>query len=124
MYFMIKHAHMGFAYLSITLFVLRGGLMLIDSPLLHSKIAKILPHIIDTLLLACAIALLVIGKWNPLQQPWILAKITGLILYVGLGTIALKRGKTKTIRSLALAASLVVVAYILMVAKTKLILPV
>jgi hypothetical protein len=34
---------------------------------------------------------------NPLDQPWLLAKIIGLLAYIGLGTVALKRGKTKAI---------------------------
>ena len=33
-YTILKHAHMGFAYLSILLFAARGALMLADSPLL------------------------------------------------------------------------------------------
>jgi len=53
----------------------------------------------------------------------LLAKITGLLAYVALGTIALKRGRTKQVRSIALLAALLVVGYIVLVAKTKLVLP-
>jgi uncharacterized membrane protein SirB2 len=123
-YQILKHAHMGMAYLTITLFALRGGLMLLDKQtLLASKALRILPHVIDTALLALGISLVVLGGWPLLQTPWLLAKIAGLLAYVALGTIALKRGRTRQIRSLALLAALLVVGYIVLVAKTKLVLP-
>ena len=123
-YQILKHAHMGMAYLTITLFALRGGLMLADKQhILASKLLRILPHVIDTALLALGITLVVAGGWPLLQTPWLLAKIAGLLAYVALGTIALKRGRTKQIRSIALLCALLVVAYIVLVAKTKLVLP-
>ncbi|WP_374555739.1 SirB2 family protein [Aquitalea pelogenes] len=123
-YQILKHAHMGMAYLTITLFALRGGLMLADKQqILASKLLRILPHVIDTALLALGITLVVVGAWPLLQTPWLLAKIAGLLAYVALGTIALKRGRTKQIRSIALLCALLVVAYIVLVAKTKLVLP-
>ncbi|WP_159874848.1 SirB2 family protein [Aquitalea denitrificans] len=123
-YQILKHAHMGMAYLTITLFALRGGLMLADKQqILASKLLRILPHVIDSALLVLGITLVVVGGWPLLQTPWLLAKIAGLLAYVALGTIALKRGRTKQIRSIALLAALLVVAYIVLVAKTKLVLP-
>jgi hypothetical protein len=65
-------------------------------------VLRILPHVIDTALLALGITLVVVGGWPLLQTPWLLAKIAGLLAYVALGTIALKRGRTKQIRSIAL----------------------
>ncbi|RMC94375.1 invasion protein [Aquitalea palustris] len=123
-YLIIKHAHMGLAYLTILLFAVRGGLMLAEQQrILALKPLRILPHVIDTLLLALGVTLVVMGGWPVLQSPWLLAKIGGLLLYVLLGTIALKRGRTKQIRSIALLAALLVVGYIVLVAKTKLALP-
>ncbi|MXR37726.1 SirB2 family protein [Craterilacuibacter sinensis] len=121
-YLMLKHAHAGFAYLTLLSFAIRAGLMLAGSPLLQSKLARILPHIIDTLLLACAVALVILGGW-PLSSPWIVAKIVALLGYIALGTIALKRGRTLQIRQAALIASFALLAYIFAVAKTKMIAP-
>ncbi|AUH52604.1 invasion protein [Chromobacterium sp. ATCC 53434] len=122
-YLIVKHAHMGFAYLSILLFAARGALMMGGrGHLLQNKPLRILPHVIDTLLLACAIALVVIGGWPVLQSPWLLAKIAGLVAYVILGTIAL-RGSTPRRRATAFIAALLTVIYIVLVAKTKLVLP-
>jgi len=123
-YLITKHAHMGMAYLTITLFILRGGLMLADKQsILAKKPLRILPHVIDTLLLTLGVTLVILGGWPILQTPWLLAKLTGLLAYIALGTIALKRGRTKQIRSIALLAALLVVGYMVLVAKTKLVLP-
>ncbi len=121
-YLIIKHAHMGFAYLTALSFALRGGLMLSGSPLLQHKLVRVLPHVVDTLLLACAAALVVLGNW-PLSSPWIVAKIAALIAYIVLGTVALKRGRTLASRQLALIGSFALLFYIFAVAKTKLVLP-
>ena len=123
-YLIVKHAHMGFAYLSILLFAARGGLMLSGKQhILALNPLRILPHVIDTLLLGCAIALVVMGGWPVLQSPWLLAKLAGLVLYIVLGTIALRRGKTKQTRLIAFICALATVLYILLVAKTKMVVP-
>ena len=53
-----------------------------------------MPHVVDTVLLASAIALAVMTHQYPLANRWVTAKVAGLLVYIGLGTIALKRGKT------------------------------
>jgi uncharacterized membrane protein SirB2 len=56
---------------------------------------------------------------DPLRQPWLIAKFTGLLVYILLGTIAIKRGKTMQIRLIALVAAVSAFAYIAGVAVTK-----
>ncbi|POZ61109.1 SirB2 family protein [Chromobacterium alticapitis] len=122
-YLIVKHAHMGFAFLSVLLFAARGALVLSGrGHLIQNKPLRILPHVIDTLLLGCAIALVVMGGWPILQSPWLMAKIAGLVAYVVLGSIAL-RGQTPRARLLAFIAALAVVGYIALVAVTKMALP-
>ena len=55
----------------------------------------------------------------PFAQSWLTAKVIALIVYIALGTIALKRGKTKAVRSGALLAAIVTFAYIVSVALTR-----
>ncbi len=93
--------------------------MLIDSPRLQAKWAKVVPHINDTVLLVTAIALAVLIGQSPHSHGWLAAKVFGLLLYIVLGTIALKRGRTKSIRTAAFVASLATVAYIVAVAVTR-----
>ncbi|MES2206826.1 MAG: SirB2 family protein [Pseudomonadota bacterium] len=118
-YIAIKHLHITLAALSGGFFLLRGLWMILDSSLLSRRWVKISPHIIDTFLLISAIALVVLSGQYPFVQSWLTAKVIGLIVYISLGIIALKRGKTKTIRVSAFIAALVVFAYIASVAIMK-----
>ncbi len=93
--------------------------MLQDSPMLARRWVRVAPHVVDTVLLASAIALAtMIGRY-PLVHGWLTAKVLGLIAYVVLGTVALKRGRTHGTRLAAFCGSLVVFAYIVAVAVTK-----
>ena len=111
-----KHIHLLTVALSLGLFTLRGIWMLLDSDKLQKRWVKIVPHIIDTLLLASAIGLMFQINQYPFSEGWLTAKLLGLIAYILLGTIALKRGKTKGIRVIALVAAFGVIAYIVGVA--------
>ncbi|AXF85788.1 hypothetical protein DTO96_101524 [Ephemeroptericola cinctiostellae] len=117
-YEVFKQAHKGMAYLSISLFILRGVLMSLDSERLHQRYWKILPHVIDALLLAFALSMLVLLWGNPFQYAWLSVKIVAVLVYIALGMLALK-GKTQRVRRLAFLTALLVVTYILMVAQTK-----
>ena len=117
-YLALKHLHITCALLTFLSFSLRGYWMLANSHLLQHKLVRILPHIIDTLLLGSAIALTVTIQQYPMQDTWLTAKLAALIVYILFGTIALKRGKTKQIRAFFLAMSLAVIGYIFWVART------
>lgn len=118
-YLAVKHLHMTFAALSGMLFLLRGVLMLQDSALLQQRWAKIVPHAIDTVLLASALVMVFWSAQYPFVEGWLTAKVLALIAYILLGTIALKRGKTKQVRLAAFLAALAVFAYIVKVALTR-----
>ena len=118
-YYSIKLIHLTSVVLSISGFVLRGYWMMIDSPLLKTKPAKVLPHIIDTLLLASALVMVYMSAQYPFVQSWLTLKVFALIAYIVLGTIALKRGKTRQIRIIAWILSVLVFAYIVLVALTR-----
>ena len=90
--------------------------MLLDSPRLNQRWVKIFPHVVDTGLLGSAIALATISGQYPLAQSWLSAKVIGLVAYILCGTMALKRGRTKTIRGVFFVVALVIFAYIVSVA--------
>lgn len=119
MYMALKHLHMTSAGLSIGLFVLRGIWMFADSPRLQSKFARIVPHVVDTVLLASAIGLMFVLHQYPFVHGWLTAKLFGLVLYIILGVIALKRGPTKTVRGLAFFAAVAVFVWIFMTARMR-----
>jgi uncharacterized membrane protein SirB2 len=118
-YIAIKHLHVTFAALSGIFFLLRGLLMLADSPLLLRRWIRMAPHVVDTALLASALALVFLSGQYPFVQAWLTAKLIALVAYIVLGSIALKRGKTKGVRAFALFAALATFAYIVAVALTR-----
>ncbi len=116
---MIKLIHVICVILSFTGFFIRGIWMLKTSPLLQRRWVKTTPHIIDTLLLASAVILAVQMRLSPFEQPWLLAKIIALALYIWLGMVALRFGRSKRTRMLAWLSGLVTIAYIASVAVSK-----
>ncbi|MFZ2296235.1 MAG: SirB2 family protein [Polaromonas sp.] len=118
-YLAIKHLHVTCAVLSGSFFLLRGIWMLGDSPMLQRRWVKVVPHVVDTLLLASALVLVFWSGQYPFVQTWLTAKVLALIAYIVLGTIALKRGKTKGVRTFAFFAALATFAYIVAVALTR-----
>lgn len=118
-YLALKHFHLTCAVLSGSLFLLRGIWMLRESSMLQRRWVRIAPHLIDTLLLASALAMVAWSAQYPFVQGWLTAKVLALIAYIVLGSIALKRGKTMAVRASAFAAALAVFAYIVLVAITK-----
>ncbi len=119
MYTFIKIIHMSFAMISILGFLVRGILKINESPLVQKKLVKVLPHVIDTVLLVSAIILVVMSGQYPWVAPWVGAKVLGLIVYIGLGVVVMRTAKTRQARIIAFALALVTAAYILMVASTK-----
>ncbi|MBY0475541.1 MAG: SirB2 family protein [Nitrosomonas sp.] len=118
-YALLKMVHVGSVILSFSLFFLRGIWLIQDSENLRQRWVKILPHINDTVLLVSAILLAIAIQQNPLEHAWLAAKIFGLLVYIGLGMVAMRFGKTRKTRIAAWVAALFVFAYIVLVALTK-----
>lgn len=119
----LKHAHAGLAYLSVTLFALRAALSYLKPALLQGTLLRIMPHVVDTGLLAAAITLAVWAGFSPFSQPWLAAKIVALIAYIVLGTLGLKRLQGSPLRGPVLLLALAMPLYIIAVAKTKMVWP-
>lgn len=100
-------------------FALRGYWMAVDNPLLQHRVAKVLPHVVDTLLLGSALALLFVLHLSPLTQPWLSAKIIALLLYIGLGMVALRFGQSNTTKVCACLLALLTAGYMVSVAYSK-----
>ena len=115
----LKLTHIGCAAISYALFVVRGIWMLRSSAMLHQAWVRIVPHIVDTILLASAIALAITTHQYPVATPWLSAKVIALVLYIALGMLALRLGKTRGIRITAWIAAQAVFGYIVAVALTR-----
>ena len=119
----LKFIHVICVATSYALFVVRGIWMMRGSALLQRRWVKVVPHVVDTVLLASAIALALMSHQYPLATGWLTAKVAGLLIYIGLGMIALKRGKTRGVRIAAWLAAQAVFFYIVAVAVTRRSLP-
>lgn len=117
-YPLVKQIHVLAVFLSFTLFFLRGLWMLADSPRLRHSWVRVTPHVVDTVLLGSAIALTLLLGQYPFETPWLTAKVAALAVYIGLGMVALKRGKTKRARTIAWVCAMLVFAYIVAVARS------
>ena len=122
-YTLVKYLHVSCAAVSYVGFFARGILMIRESPQLQARWVRIVPHVVDTTLLASALALVVMSKQYPFVEPWLTAKVVGLVVYIGLGMIALHRGKTKGARITTWIAAQLVFLYIVAVAATRSVVP-
>lgn len=117
-FLLLKSIHVSCAVVSYILFVLRGIWKRNGSPIMQQIWIKVLPHIVDTLLITSAVAMTFVINQYPFVNSWLTAKVFGLLLYITLGLIGLKYGRTKTIRFYAWIAAQVVFFYIVLVAAT------
>lgn len=120
---LLKLIHQASAMLSITGFMLRGGLMLAGSDLLRQRWIRTWPHIIDSALFLSGLWMAINLHTHPGNSAWLSAKLFALLLYIGLGFVALRLGRTRRIRMLALIGAIACFAYIVLVAVTRSTLP-
>lgn len=118
-YATLKVIHESAVTLSFAGFLARGVGMLKDAAWVTHRLAKTLPHVVDTVLIVSAIWLAWILRLSPSNAPWIGAKIAGLVVYIAIGMVALRFGRTKTIRAGAWVFAMLTFAYIVSVAITK-----
>ena len=118
-YVILKHLHITCVVLSGFGFSLRAWWMLHESPMLKARWVKIFPHVVDTVLLSSALIMAYLSAQYPFEQGWLTAKLFGLLTYIGCGTMALKRGKTRQMRIVFLTLAVISYVYIVSVALTR-----
>jgi uncharacterized membrane protein SirB2 len=135
----IKDLHLATVIISFVGFFLRGLLMLRGSPLYWPAavggpasvqtapakkgplffLVRVAPHVNDTLLLAAGVVLALRIHQYPLVHGWLTAKLVGLLIYIALGMVALRFGRSLRVRRNAWLAALLVYLYIVAVALTR-----
>lgn len=114
----LKTIHVSCVATSYSLFFLRGYWLLRGSSIMQRRWVKIVPHSVDSVLLASAIALAWQLGFSPLNSPWLAAKIVALLLYIGLGMVVFRFGKTSGVRLAAWLSAQLVFFYIAAAAVT------
>ncbi len=89
MYLELKAAHVFFVGFSLLLFLVRG-LALLQGRRKTGRLWRILPPMVDSLLLACGIGLVVLLGLDPLRSPWLAVKLGCVLAYIALGVGAFR----------------------------------
>lgn len=118
-YYWIRQLHIATVVFSIAFFALRYYWMLVRSQREKQRWVRILSVVNDTTLLGAGISLALISRQYPLVAPWLSAKLVGLLAYILLGTLALKRAKTRPVRIFTGLLALGSAGYIVSVALTR-----
>ena len=113
--------HVTLVLVSVGGFVLRVGWSFTDPEMLAKKPVRILPHVVDTLLLVSGV-LLALDLPDGILTGWLLAKLAALLGYIGFGVMALRGAGNR--RWLGIAGALLCVCYMAMVALSKSAIPV
>lgn len=120
----LKAVHVGCVIVSGGFFFVRGLWMIYRPALLKRAWVRVAPPVVDTALLLSAVAMMgIIGQY-PWTHAWLGAKVTAVVVYIGLGMVAITYGKSRRARIAAWLASLAVFGYIVSVALTHRPLPV
>jgi len=117
-YTLLKHLHVTCVVTTFLLFLVRGAWMIQGTLRHQGRWVRVVPHVIDTVLLASAIAMVILLGQYPGTAGWLTAKVIGLLLYIVFGTVALKRGRTLPLRIAAFTGALVTFGYVVSVALT------
>jgi uncharacterized membrane protein SirB2 len=116
-YAQIKQAHVGLVLSSGGLFALRGLALLAGGRWAMAAPVRYVSYGIDTALLTAALMLLVSLDLNPFTTPWLAVKLTLLVAYIVLGSLALKRARHEGARALAYLGALACFAFVYSVAR-------
>ncbi|HEX7341196.1 MAG TPA: SirB2 family protein [Rhodanobacteraceae bacterium] len=114
----ILYTHITCVVLSGSLFLTRGGMLLAGLQVANHKVVKRVSYLIDSMLLAAAIALTTIIHQYPFVDAWLTVKVVLLVVYIVLGVFALRRGRSRAVRAGCFVAALAVFLFIVSVAVT------
>lgn len=115
-YVQILLLHIGCVALSGSLFAVRGSMRIAGLSCANHWALRWTSYVVDSTLLGAAILLMIIVRQYPPQDGWLTTKVLLLIVYIGLGSLALKRARTRAARVSAFAAAILTFGYIVGVA--------
>jgi uncharacterized membrane protein SirB2 len=115
----IRQAHLALVVFSGLLFALRGMGVLAGARWPLHKALRVGSVVIDTLLLSAGVMLWALLQLNPLREHWLGVKLVLLVLYIVLGSWALKRAGSTAARAAFFIAALTVFATMLSIGWTR-----
>lgn len=113
----IKWVHVAAVIASGSVFLLRGLAVQARARWPMAAPVRYLSYSIDTVLLAAALMLLTILPGATYANGWLTVKLALLVVYIALGTFALKRGRTRGMRLATFIGALAVYGFIIGIAR-------
>jgi uncharacterized membrane protein SirB2 len=118
-YGLVKAVHQGAVALSVAGFFARGAASLAGAHWVRGRLARTVPHVVDSVLLASGLTVAWMLRLTPGGAHWLRAQIVGLLAYIALGVVALRPGRPARVRAIAWVAALAVFGWIVSVALLK-----
>jgi uncharacterized membrane protein SirB2 len=113
----IRWVHICAVIASGSLFALRGAGVLAGARWPMWAPLRYLTYTVDTVLLTAALMLATILHQYPFVHAWLTVKVCLLVVYIVLGSLALKRARTRRARAIYYVAALGVFLFIVSVAR-------
>ncbi len=107
---LLREAHLALVAASGALFAVRGLGVLAGARWPLHRALRVGSVVIDTLLLTAGATLWGLLRLDPLRDHWLASKLVLLVLYIVLGSWALKRARTTSARALFFVAALALFA--------------
>ena len=114
----LKYAHITCVALSGALFAWRS-LRLIARGRHPAGWERVVPHIVDTLLLTTALVLVFMLRLNPLAHGWLAVKLGAVVAYIGFGFMTLRFARSHGQRVAAFCCATFSFLYVILVALTR-----
>lgn len=114
----LKLLHQALAALGVAGFLARWGWRMAHPDWRPSGLVRGAPHVMDTLLVGSGIWLMSMLSLSLGNQPWLVAKLLGLVLYIVLAWVAFRTVERRALSGLLCAAALLVIGGVVWLALT------
>ena len=114
----IRAVHIVAVIASGALFALRGAGVLSGARWPMAAPLRYLSYSIDSVLLTAALMLIAVLPAALFDNQWLTVKLTLLVIYIVLGSLALKRGRSARVRGVCYVAALALFAAVVGIART------
>lgn len=122
MFAVFKHLHMTMAVLSVLFLILRFAFGMRNAANLQRSWLKVLPHLVDFLLVVSILGMLVTLGVSPFSAPWMTEKLVLFVLYIVFSVVtvlALRAKMSRSLRVPGFALALASWLWLIHVAMTK-----
>lgn len=116
-YWEIRQVHIGSVIASGGMFLLRGLALFSGMAWARAAPVRYLSYTIDTVLLTAALMLMTIVRQYPFVHGWLTVKVVLVVVYIVLGILAFREGRSHAVRLGCWIAALAIFAFVYSIAR-------